>query len=92
MSDNVNLEKMVKIYKALGEPTRMRVVLLLAKHADLCCSEVEEILQPIASSTLSHHLKQLSDCGLLFTKKRGTYIYYGVNKEILQQYAPILLL
>jgi len=91
MQDLASLKKSVKIYKALGEPTRMKIVELLSKHSDLCASEVEDFLQPMASSTLSHHLKQLNECDLVFTSKRGTYIYYGVNKELLNEYAPILL-
>jgi DNA-binding transcriptional ArsR family regulator len=57
----------------------------------LCCSDIAGKLESIAGSTLSHHLKQLTDCGLLDLRKDGTYIYYSVNREVAQRYAPYLL-
>jgi DNA-binding transcriptional ArsR family regulator len=88
---NAEVRQAVKVYKALGEPTRLKVALLLIEEQNLCCSDIGGKLESVAGSTLSHHLKQLTDCGLLDTRKDGTYIYYSVNREMAQKYAPYLL-
>ena len=85
------VQQAVKVYKALGEPTRLKIALLLTNETTLCCSDIGSKLESIADSTLSHHLKQLTDCGLLNLRKDGTYIFYSVNREMAQKYAPYLL-
>ncbi|WP_373229915.1 ArsR/SmtB family transcription factor [Cohnella sp.] len=89
--DRADIQQAVKIYKALGEPTRLKIALLLTQERNLCCSDIGGKLESVAGSTLSHHLKQLTDCGLLNLRKDGTYIFYCVNQEIAQKYAPYLL-
>jgi DNA-binding transcriptional ArsR family regulator len=84
-------QQAVKIYKALGEPTRLKIALLLAGERDLCCTDLGSKLESVAGSTLSHHLKQLTDSGLLNLRKEGTYIYYCVNRDIAERFAPYLL-
>jgi DNA-binding transcriptional ArsR family regulator len=91
IKDNAEVRQAVKVYKALGEPTRLKIALLLTEERNLCCSSIGSKLESVAGSTLSHHLKQLTDCGLLDLRKDGTYIYYSVNHEIAQKYAPYLL-
>ncbi|XEC92950.1 ArsR/SmtB family transcription factor [Paenibacillus tarimensis] len=91
VENNVEARQAVKIYKALGEPTRLKIALLLAEERNLCCSDIGSKLESIAGSTLSHHLKQLTECGLLDLRKDGTYIYYSVNRELALKYAPYLL-
>jgi len=84
-----NLKEAVKIYKALGEPTRLNIVLLLSRHPDLSCTEIGERLNLASGSTLSHHLKQLADCGLIeLSRKEGTYHYYRVRQDVLRRYVP----
>ncbi|MBW5444680.1 metalloregulator ArsR/SmtB family transcription factor [Cohnella sp. CFH 77786] len=89
--DSAELRQAVKVYKALGEPTRLKIVRLLNGEKNLCCSDIGSKLESVAGSTLSHHLKQLTDCGLLDLRKDGTYIYYCVNREVARKYAPYLL-
>jgi DNA-binding transcriptional ArsR family regulator len=91
VEDNADVQQAVKVYKALGEPTRLKIALLLTKEKNLCCSDIGSKLESVAGSTLSHHLKQLTDCGLLDLRKDGTYIYYSVNRELAQKFAPYLL-
>ncbi|MEC0370735.1 ArsR/SmtB family transcription factor [Paenibacillus chibensis] len=81
----------VKIYKALGEPTRLKIAMLLKEESDQCCSVLGDKLQNVAISTLSHHLKQMAESGLLTSRKEGTFIYYSLDKEVASKYAPYLL-
>jgi DNA-binding transcriptional ArsR family regulator len=84
-----NLKEAVKIYKALGEPTRLNIVLLLSRHDNLSCGEIGQRLNLASGSTLSHHLKQLADCGLIeLSHKDGTYHYYRVRQDVLRRYVP----
>lgn len=84
-------QQAVKIYKALGEPTRLKIALLLKEESDQCCSVLGDKLQTVAISTLSHHLKQMAESGLLTFHKEGTFIYYSLDKEVAAKYAPYLL-
>lgn len=89
--DQAELNQAVKVYKALGEPTRLKIAMLLTEEKNLCCSDIKCKLESVAGSTLSHHLKQLTDCGLLNQRKDGTYVFFSVNREVARKYAPYLL-
>ncbi|MBW7459553.1 ArsR/SmtB family transcription factor [Paenibacillus sepulcri] len=91
LEDTEEVRQAVRVYKALGEPTRLKIAMLLTEERNLCCSDIGSKLETVAGSTLSHHLKQLTDCGLLNLRKDGTYIYYSVNHEMAHKYAPYLL-
>ncbi|MFC4098534.1 ArsR/SmtB family transcription factor [Paenibacillus xanthanilyticus] len=91
IDEHANIQQAVKIYKALGEPTRLKIALLLMEEQNMCCSAINSKLETVAGSTLSHHLKQLTEAGVLTLRKDGTYIYYSVNREIAEKYAPYLL-
>ncbi|QOS79336.1 helix-turn-helix transcriptional regulator [Paenibacillus sp. JNUCC31] len=84
-------EQAVKIHKALGEHTRYKIIQILAGESNLCPADLENRLVTVALSTLSHHLKQLSDCGLLTSQKKGTYIYYSLNTDVVQRFVPYLM-
>jgi DNA-binding transcriptional ArsR family regulator len=81
----------VKVYKALGEPTRMRIVQLLCQHKELSCNELLTRLQLTVGSTISHHLKLLLNSEILDLRKEGTFHYYSLQQETLEQFAPELL-
>jgi DNA-binding transcriptional ArsR family regulator len=81
----------VKVYKALGETTSLQIVKMLAKQPELACLEMANQLNITATSTLTHHLKPLLDCGLLAVRKEGTFRYYSLQRQVVEQYAPALL-
>ncbi|KQL47257.1 ArsR family transcriptional regulator [Brevibacillus choshinensis] len=81
----------IKVHRALGEQTRYRIVQILTKESNLCPADLESRLESVALSTLSHHLKQLADSGLLVSQKKGTYIYYSLHVETVKRFAPYLL-
>jgi DNA-binding transcriptional ArsR family regulator len=68
------LGQAVKVYKALGEPTRLKIALMLVKESNQCVTAIGERLETVAASTLSHHLKQLTDSGLIQSRKSGPFI------------------
>ena len=77
-----NQEKTARYAKALGHPVRVFIMDFLVKNADKCCysGDMAEEL-PIARSTLSQHLKELKDAGLIQGEINPPYIKYCINKS-----------
>jgi ArsR family transcriptional regulator, arsenate/arsenite/antimonite-responsive transcriptional repressor len=75
-------EKMARYAKALGHPVRIFIMDFLVKNASRCCysGDMAEEL-PIARSTLSQHLSELKDAGLIQGEINPPYIKYCINKE-----------
>lgn len=70
-------------FKALADPTRIRILNLLAANKDAVC--VCDIVRhfPIGQPTVSHHLKILRDVRFVHVERRGTFMYYRVNSKCL---------
>lgn len=77
----VTQEKLARYSKALAHPVRIFIMDYLAKNHDRCCysGDMAEIL-PIARSTLSAHLKELKDAGLIQGEINAPYIKYCINR------------
>ncbi len=69
-----------RIAKAMGHPIRMYVLELLSKQACCYSGDLTEVL-PIAKSTLSQHLKELKDAGLIQGEIEAPKIKYCLNQE-----------
>ena len=73
------------VLRALGDPTRLAIAAMLARERDaLCVCHIEarfELSQP----TISHHLRVLRDVALVTTEKRGTWVYYALDRGRLEQ-------
>ena len=79
-----------KLFKALADPHRVKIVNLLATSPDPVC--VCEFTGPLGLSqpTVSHHLKKLVDAGLLEREQRGTWAYYSLRPDALGGLAAAL--
>ena len=66
--------------KAMGHPVRMYVLQLLSKQSCCYSGDLTEVL-PIAKSTLSQHLKELKDAGLIQGEIEAPKIKYCLNQE-----------
>jgi DNA-binding transcriptional ArsR family regulator len=70
-------------FKALADPTRVRLLNLLAvERRPMSVGEIVERAD-VGQSTVSHHLKQLAEVRFVLTEKRGTSVYYRVNAACL---------
>lgn len=79
------------MFKALGDPSRVRLLSLIASAADgEAC--VCDLIEPVGLSqpTVSHHMKQLADAGLVHREQRGKWAYYRVIDESLTALADAL--
>src|SRR4051812_3014048 len=70
-----------RLFKALGDPTRVKILNQLATSDEACC--VCELTEPggLSQPTISHHLKKLTEAGLLTREQRGTWAYYAIDPE-----------
>ena len=73
------MKQLVSIMKALGEENRFRIVMML-RERPLCVCEVCEVLD-ISLSTVSTHLKQLTQAGILSSEKDGRWVIYSVSDK-----------
>lgn len=72
-----------KAFKALGEPTRLKIIKMLSVQSMCVCelSEILDMLQP----RVSQHLKILKDAELVKESKEGYWVYYSLDKERLHR-------
>lgn len=88
--DAAAAERLAAVLKALAEPTRLRLVSLIAGHdgAEAC---VCDLTAPVGLTqpTVSHHLKTLVDAGLLERSQRGKWAYYRIVPAALDALAGV---
>ncbi|MEE6177130.1 ArsR/SmtB family transcription factor [Mycobacterium sp. 050134] len=79
------------MFKALGDPVRLRLLSLVASHpgGEACVCEISATFD-VSQPTISHHLKLLRSAGLLDCERRGTWVYYRVIPAALQQLSAVL--
>src|SRR5256885_15111029 len=82
-------EATAQLFKALGDPARVRIVNLIATSDEPVC--VCELTPAIGLSqpTVSHHLKKLTEAGLLARKQRGVWAYYSINPDAVAQLGAV---
>lgn len=86
-----NAESLAASMKALADPARLRIISMIAAHADAeaCVCDLTEPLG-LSQPTVSHHLKVLTDAGYLTRSKRGTWAYYRLVPGSLDSVAGLL--
>src|SRR6266702_5287126 len=80
------------VFKALADPVRLRLLSLIAAAGgrEVCVCELTPAFE-LSQPTISHHLKVLREAGLLTSQRRGTWVYYRVIPEALQNLSDILV-
>lgn len=82
------MKEYATVFKVLSDVNRIKILDLLVKGETCSCELINEL--PISQPTLSYHLKQLSDTGLISSIKDGNRINHKVNKEKLQEISLFL--
>jgi ArsR family transcriptional regulator len=89
--DIASAERLARVFKALGDPTRVRLLSLIAatQGGEAC---ICDLTGPVALTqpTVSHHMKQLVDAGLVTREQRGKWAYYRVVDSALSAAARAL--
>jgi ArsR family transcriptional regulator, arsenate/arsenite/antimonite-responsive transcriptional repressor len=82
-----------KVFKALGDPVRLRLASLIASHegGEACVCDLTDAFD-LSGPTISHHLKVLRDAGLITGERRGTWVYYRIQPDALRRLSAVLVL
>ena len=83
-------EATARLFKALGDPARVKIVNLLARSDEpVCACEIVPALD-LAQATVSHHLKKLTQAGLLDREQRGKWAYFSLNSKAAAQLVTLV--
>ncbi|WP_205807946.1 ArsR/SmtB family transcription factor [Microbacterium sp. K36] len=84
-------ERVAKVFKALGDPTRVRLLSLIAAGAggEACICDLTEPVG-LSQGTVSHHMKLLVEAGLVTREQRGKWAYFALDAEAMDAAASAL--
>lgn len=72
-------------FKALADPTRIRILNMLAQSSEpVCVCDITDQF-PLGQPTISHHLRVLRDVRFVVAERRGTFMHYQVNQACLAE-------
>jgi ArsR family transcriptional regulator, arsenate/arsenite/antimonite-responsive transcriptional repressor len=78
-----------ELFKALADPARVRIVNTIATAGGgVCACEFEPVLG-LSQPTVSHHLKKLTDAGLLEREQRGRWAYFSLKRDAVETLAGV---
>ena len=82
---------LAQVFKALGDPVRLRLVSLIGAHqgGEVCVCELATAFD-LSQPTISHHLKVLHEAGLLDREKRGVWVYYRARTQALASLGALI--
>ncbi len=81
---SANASALARYAKALSHPARIAILETLAKKATCICGEIVQVL-PLAQSTVSQHLKELKDAGLIIGEIDGLKSCYCLNPKAVKE-------
>jgi ArsR family transcriptional regulator, arsenate/arsenite/antimonite-responsive transcriptional repressor len=89
--DEDQAAELAKVFKALGDPVRLRLMSMIASRdgGEVCVCELTPAFD-LSQPTISHHLKLLRQAGLIDCERRGTWVYYWVLPGVLDRLAAFL--
>ncbi|MGW1537367.1 ArsR/SmtB family transcription factor [Streptomyces aureus] len=89
--DEDQAAELAKLFKALGDPVRLRLMSMIASRAggEVCVCDLTPAFD-LSQPTISHHLKLLRQAGLIDCERRGTWVYYWALPATLDRLAVFL--
>lgn len=81
----MNATEHQRVAKALAEQRRFEILEAIAINQELSCKEIVEQFT-VSQATISHHLKELVNAGLVKSRREGQYCYYSLRPEVLSEY------
>jgi ArsR family transcriptional regulator len=77
------------LFRALGDPARVRIVNLLATSGGAVC--ICDLIEPVglAQPTVSHHMKKLVEVGLVEREQRGKWAYFSLKRDAVNTLAAV---
>ncbi len=83
-AEKTKYETRTRVLKALAHPARLKLVDVLAEHDEVCVCELTEAIG-MDMSTVSRHLSQLKNAGIVDSDKRGQMVFYSLRVKCLQR-------
>lgn len=74
------MKETARIFKALSDETRLRILVLLREHGELCVCDLMSALE-LPQSTVSRHLAYMKNAGLLNDKRCGVWMHYSIRQD-----------
>jgi ArsR family transcriptional regulator len=87
--DVVDDRALVRVLKALADPQRFEMVRAIAAGGELSCTQVCE-RSPLSQPTVSHHMKILTDAGVVVARREGQFSYMSVDADVLGRALEVL--
>ena len=83
--DAAEAETAARMFKALGDPVRLRLFSAVASHegGEACVCDISDV--GVSQPTVSHHLKKLREAGIVGSTRQGLWAYYYVEPEALEE-------
>ena len=82
--ETVELRDTAQLFKALADPTRLKIAYALVQEDELCVCDVANIINS-SLSTASHHLRLLRNMGLAKYRKEGKLVFYSLDDDHVKQ-------
>jgi ArsR family transcriptional regulator, arsenate/arsenite/antimonite-responsive transcriptional repressor len=81
----MNSQQFHRISKAVADPRRYEILSRIAKCRELACSDIRCAL-PITAATLSHHIKELENAGLIEMRREGQFAFMKLRRRVWREY------
>src|SRR5436853_6894417 len=78
------------LFRSLGDPARVKILNMLATAGEPVCACAFEPALGLAQPTVSHHLKKLTEAGLLYREQRGKWAYFSLEDEAFERLESII--
>lgn len=90
--DAKQAESLATMFKALGDPTRVRLLSLIAaaENGEACICDLTDPVG-LSQPTVSHHMRLLAEAGLVTREQRGKWAYFAVIRETLESLSSALV-
>lgn len=80
------IEDLSKMFKALGDPSRLRILKLLHDHKGALCVTALAVHCGISQSAVSQHLRILKSAGLVRGNRAGSMMHYYIDREVIDNH------
>ncbi len=74
-----------RISKVLADPRRFEILTRIADDSEVACNALKSCL-PITPATLSHHVKELTDAGLIEVRREGKFMHMALRRDVWKAY------
>lgn len=90
VSERLSPEQFARVAKALADPTRVAVLEQIGQADECPCQDLRAAFV-VSKATISHHIKELVQAGLVEARREGQYLHCRLRREVLRGYTTELL-